>query len=283
MGLIIPLVSVSGALLISLKPVEILPIDWRILGGGLVYGAFVLTLAGTDIPFNQEIVFVVSMVVVCAMLWRVVGDLDETTKKTIFYAALIIFVYRAAPAAGQGYTWFVIDVLGFDEAFQGTLAQIGAGLALIGMWLFSDAITRRPVPLVLLWLTVVTTLLSLPSLGLTLGFSEWTERVFGFGARTIAIIDTAASSPFAQLSMIPLLTLCAIYAPAGRRATWFALMASLMNLALVAGALQTKYLNEIFVVGRGAYENLPYIMVWAIGIGFFVPLAVILGFGRRLR
>ena len=283
MGLIIPLVSVSGALLISLKPVEILPIDWRILGGGLVYGAFVLTLAGTDIPFNQEIVFVVSMVVVCAMLWRVVGDLDETTKETIFYAALIIFVYRASPAAGQGYTWFVIDVLGFDEAFQGTLAQIGAGLALLGMWLFSDAITRRPVPLVLLWLTVITTLLSLPSLGLTLGLSEWTERVFGFGARTIAIIDTAASSPFAQLSMIPLLTLCAIYAPAGRRATWFALMASLMNLALVAGALQTKYLNEIFVVGRGAYENLPYIMIWAIGIGFFVPLAVILGFGRRLR
>ena len=39
----------------------------------------------------------------------------------------------------------------------------------------------------------------------------------------------------AQLSMIPLLTLVAIYAPAGHRATWFALMASLMNLALVAG------------------------------------------------
>jgi MFS family permease len=283
LGLVIPLVSVSGALLIRLKPVERGAIDWRILGGGLVFGAFVLALAGTDIPFNQEIVFVVSMAVVCTMLVRVVRDLDETTKRTIFYAALIIFVYRAAPGAGQGYTWFVIDVLGFDEAFQGTLNQIGAGLALLGMWFFSDAITRKPVPIVLLWLTVVTTLLSLPSLGLTLGLSEWTERVFGFGARTIAIIDTAASSPFAQLSMIPLLTLCAIYAPAGRRATWFALMASLMNLALVAGALQTKYLNEIFVVDRGAYENLPYIMIWAIAIGFLVPLAAILAFGRRLR
>jgi hypothetical protein len=232
---------------------------------------------------NQEIVFVVSMVVVCAMLWRVVGDLDEATKRTIFYAALIIFVYRATPAVGHGYTWFAIDVLGFDEAFQGTLNQIGAGLALLGMWLFSDAITRKPVPLVLLWLTIVTTILSLPSLGLTLGLSEWTERVFGFGARTIAIIDTAASSPFAQLSMIPLLTLCAIYAPKGHRATWFALMASLMNLALVAGALQTKYLNEIYVVSRGSYENLPYIVSWAIAIGFIVPLMAIFAFGRRLR
>jgi hypothetical protein len=283
LGLIIPLVSVSGAALIQLKPVECRPIDWRILGGGITFGAFVLTLAGTDVPFNQEIVFVVSMAVVCTMLWRVVGDLDEATKRTIFYAAVIIFVYRAAPLVGQGYTWFAIDVLGFDEAFQGTLGQIGAGLALLGMWLFSDAITRKPVPTVLLWLTVVTTLLSFPSLGLALGLSEWTERVFGFGARTIAILDTAVSSPFAQLSMIPLLTLCAIYAPAGRRATWFALMASLMNLALVAGALQTKYLNEIFVVSRGAYENLPYIMICAIAIGFFMPLAAILAFGRRLR
>lgn len=282
-GLVIPVISVSGALLIRLKPVEIGTIDWRILGGGLVYGAFVLVLAGTDAPYNQEIVFVVSMTVVCAMLWRVVHDLDAATKQTIFFAALLIFIYRASPAVGQGYTWFVIDVLGFDEAFQGTLNQIGAGLALLGMWLFSDAITRKPVPLVLLWLTVVTTLLSLPSLGLTLGLADWTERVFGFGARTIAVIDTAASSPFAQLSMIPLLTLCAIYAPKGRRATWFALMASLMNLALVAGALQTKYLNEIFVVARGSYANLPYIMLWAIGIGFFVPLIAILAFGRRLR
>ncbi len=283
LGLVIPVVSVSGALLISLKPVERSAIDWRILGGGLAYGAFVLALAGAEIPYNQEIIFVVSMTVVCAMLWRVVRELDQATKDTIFYAALLIFIYRAAPGVGQGYTWFVIDVLGFDEAFQGTLNQIGAGLALLGMWLFSDAITRKPVPTVLLWLTVATTLLSLPSLGLTLGLSDWTERVFGFGARTIAIIDVAAASPFAQLSMIPLLTLCAIYAPKGHRATWFALMASLMNLALVAGALQTKYLNEIFVVGRGSYANLPHIMLWAIGIGFFVPLAAILGFGRRLR
>jgi len=124
----------------------------------------VVTLILANIPYNQEMVFVVSMTVVCAMLARVVHDLDAATKRTILYAAIIIFIYRATPLTGQGYTWFAIDVLGFDEAFQGTLGQIGAGLALIGMWLFSDAITRRPVPTVLFWLTIVTTLLSLPGL-----------------------------------------------------------------------------------------------------------------------
>jgi hypothetical protein len=97
-------------------------------------------------------------------------------------------------------------------------------------------------------LTIVGTLLSLPSVGLYYGLHEWTERMFGFGARSIAFVDTAAASPFAQLSMIPLLTLIAYYAPAGHRATWFALMASLMNMALVAGQLQTKYFNDVFVV-----------------------------------
>jgi len=282
-GLIVPLVSVSGAALINLEAGREQPHRLAHPRRGLAYGAFVVALVLADIPYNQEIVFVVSMAVVCAMLVRVVHDLDEATKRTILYAAIIIFIYRATPLTGQGYTWFAIDVLGFDEAFQGTLGQIGAGLALLGMWLFSDAITRRPVPTVLLWLTIVTTLLSLPALGLVLGLADWTERVFGFGARTIAIIDTAATSPFAQLSMIPLLTLCAIYAPKGHRATWFALMASLMNLALVAGQLQTKYLNEIYVVGRGNYENLPYIVAWSLAIGFLVPLAAIFAFGRRLE
>lgn len=283
MGLVIPVISVTGAMLVKLDKVESRPVDWRILGGGLVFGLAVLMLGYFEVPYNQEAVFLVSMIVVIAMLTRVVGDLDIETKRKIFYAAVIIFVFRAAPSVGSGYTWFTMDVLGFDEAFQGTLNQIGTALALAGTWLFSDAITRRPVAQVLFWLTIVSTALSLPSLGLTMGLHEWTDRVFGFGARTIAIIDTAASSPFAQLSMIPLLTLCAIYAPEGRRASWFALMASLMNLALVAGALQTKYLNMLIVVDRGQYAHLPQLLMAAMAIGFFAPLAAILLFGHRLN
>jgi hypothetical protein len=103
----------------------------------------------------------------------------------------------------------------------------------------------------------------------------------GFGARTIAIIDTTTESPFAELSMIPALTLVAINAPAGRRATWFALMASLMNVALVAAQLQTKYLNYWFEVGRGAYAELPALIVVAVTIGFIVPVAGIIAFGKR--
>ncbi len=282
-ALVIPVISASGAALVEIGPVERRPIDWRILGGGIAFGAFVVALGLGNVPYNQEIIFLVSTAVVIAMLRRVIHDLDAETKQKIFFAALVIFVYRAMPSVGQGYTWFMIDVLGFDETFQGTLAQIATGLALLGTWLFSDAITRQPVARVLLWLTVATSLLALPSFGLTLGLHHWTERNFGFGAPTIAILDAAATSPFAQLSMIPLLTLCAVYAPAGRRASWFALMASLMNIALVAGGLATKYLNQILVVARGEYANLPMLLGAVLAIGFVMPVAAILLVGRRLR
>jgi hypothetical protein len=273
---------VTGALLVRLDSTEQKPIDWRILGGGIAFGIAVLLIGVGDVPYGQELIFVVSMAIVGVMLVRVTGDLDHDTRMKIFYAALIIFVFRASPGTGEGYRWFTIDVLGFDEAFYGTLAQIGAGLAMAGMWLLSDVITRKPVAFTLLWLTIVGTVLSTPNLVLVYGLHEWTDQNWGIGARTIALLDTTIESPFGQLSMIPMLTLVAIHAPEGRRATWFALMASFMNLALVAGQLQTKYFNEIFQVTRGEYDTLGPLIVTVIAIGFIAPMAAILLFGRRL-
>lgn len=281
-GLVVPVISISGALLVKLEAHEQRPTDWRILGGGIAFGACVVLLALSGIPFNQEIVFVFSLGVIIWMLSRVVHEIDAETRSRIFYAAVIIFAFRATPSVGEGYRWFTIDVLGFNESFYGTLQQIGAAISIIGAWLLSDFVTRRPVPQVLLWITLIGTVLSLPTIGLAFRIDQWTESVFGFGARTITVIDSAASSPLDQLSMIPLLTLVAIYAPAGHRATWFALMASLMNLALVAGALQTKYLNTLLPVDRGAYDNLPMLTVWVVLIGLSVPVAAILAFGRRV-
>ena len=169
---------------------------------------------------------------------------------SLIAAAAVIFIFRAMPPAGPGASWFMIDVLGFDKSFFGTLSQIGAGLAILGMWFFARTITERSVAFILSWLTIIGFVLSLPMIGLYYGLQEWTMVHFGFGARTIAIVDTALASPFIQLSMIPMLALTAKYAPKGNAATWFALMASLMNLALTTANLFSQYLNQIFVVTR---------------------------------
>ena len=282
LGLVVPAVSVCGVLLIGSETSERRPLDWRILGGGIAFGAAILALAFGSVPFGQELIFVLSMGVICTMLVFVTRELDAKTRQAILFTSIIIFAFRAAPSVGDGYFWWTLDELKFDEAFYGTLRQTAAILAIVALWLFSKQLTEYSATKSLFWLAVVGTALSLPNIGLFYGLHHWTEATFGFGARAIAVIDAATASPFAQLSMIPLLTLTAYYAPPGHRATWFALMASLMNIALVAGQLQTKYLNEIFVVGRGNYAELGPLLVTAAALGLLIPLAAIALFGRRV-
>ena len=282
LGLVVPAVSVIGVLMIRSEPSERRPLDWRILGGGVAFGAAILALALGSVPFSQELVFILSMAVICTMLVFVTKELDSKTRRAILFTSIIIFAFRATPSVGDGYFWWTLDQLHFDEAFYGTLRQTAAIIAIAAMWLFSRQLTEYSVTAILFWLAVAGAVLSLPNIGLFYGLHHWTEATFGFGARTIAVIDAATASPFAQLSMIPLLTLIAFYAPAGHRATWFALMASLMNMALVAGQLQTKYLNEIFVVGRGNYTELGPLLIIAAALGLLIPIAAIALFGRRV-
>ncbi len=282
LGLVIPAISLTGVLLIRYETTERRPLDWRILGGGIAFGVVVLALALGSVPFGQEVVFVISMGVICTMLVLVTRELDSKTRHAILFTTIVIFAFRATPSVGDGYFWWTLDVLKFDETFYGTLRQTAAVIAIVAMWMFSRQLTEYSVAWTLFWLAIAGAVLSLPNIGLYFGLHHWTEAQFGFGARTIALIDAAAGSPFAQLSMIPLLTLIAFYAPPGHRATWFALMASLMNLALVVGQLQTKYLNEAFTIQRGDYGELGTLLLIVAALGLVIPIGVILAFGRRV-
>lgn len=271
MMLIIPAISVIGITLVKLDPVPRKPVNWWVLGGGLTFAVFSAGMGLGSVPFGQEIVVAVSLLVVCGLLWTIVRNLDPETQKVIVLTVIVIFVFRAMPGVGAGVQWWMIDDLGFTQSFFGVLAQIGATLSIIGMWVFAKSITTKSAGYVLGWLTVITTILAFPTIGMFYGLHDW----LGVSPQMIAVIDTALESPFGQLSMIPMLTLIAIHAPRGNAATWFALMASLMNMALSTGALATKYLNMIFVVDRGAYEMLGSLMITSNLIGFVVPMLAI--------
>jgi hypothetical protein len=271
MGLIVPALSVSGALIVRLRGGGSRPIDWRILGGGVLLAVTATLLALSAFRFAQEVVFLVSLTVICLMLRRVMARLEPQVRQRIVLAAVAIFAFRAVPMLGEGYRWFAMDRLGFDETFFGVLALTGTGVGLAAMWLLTDAVVRRPPFTVLLWLTAVAAI------------HEWTERTLGFGARSIALIDEAAQSPLALLSTVPLLALVAIHAPSDQRATWFALVASVMSLAIVASQLLTKYLNLLFPIDRGAYAELPSLVLSVIVLALAMPLAAILALRRRLH
>jgi len=228
---------------------------------GLAYAAFGIALETIRVPYSKEIVLVVSIVLI-GMLLRQVG-----ISRAVAVASIVIFLFRATPGVGQGYSYWAIDRLGFDQRFLGLLAQVGAVVSLLGLLAFRKTIVSRPVSFTLLWVVVAGTILYLPNIGLFYGLHDW----LGISARTLAFIDTTISAPLAQLTMVPMLILIAKSAPPGAEATMFAVMASLMNLALSASQLFTEYLNDLFQVTQQDYSNLGRLMI-TVGLIGLLPL-----------
>jgi len=121
LSLIIPVISVAGVFLRGTETMERRAINWRILGGGMVFGVFVIAFGLGGIPFAQEIIFIISLAVVCYMLALVTAELDHDTRIDILFAIIIVFAFRASPTVGEGFFWWTLDELKFDAAFYGTL------------------------------------------------------------------------------------------------------------------------------------------------------------------
>ncbi|OIR25676.1 hypothetical protein [Bathymodiolus thermophilus thioautotrophic gill symbiont] len=285
MAMFVPLLSILGVTLVNLNPVPVSKINRQVLFGGLIFAIFVVTMGYAQVPYSQEIVFVVSLGIVLYLLNDLIADLSEDAIRHIKMAMIIIFVYRAMPSVGASLQWWQIDVLGFDESFFAKLSAIGGGIALAGMWFSAKFIVKRNIAEVLIFLTIIGTLLSMPIIAMYYDI----HTMLGVEARTVALVDTALASPFDYIAQVLMLTLVAIHAPEGKKGTWFALMASLMNIALSAGGLLTKYLNKIFVVSREVitdgvvtttqdYSQLGDLLWVAIVAGFVIPIVVIVKF-----
>jgi hypothetical protein len=257
--------------------------DWSVLGGSMAFVAASVGLGLSTIPAKMEVILLASLAIIGYLIHRLLQGLEASKRREIVGIALIVFVFRAMPATGAGASWWQIDALGFDEAFFGTLRQVSSILAIVGMFGLRGWMSRRPIPYLVVFLSLYGTVMTLPFLGMYYGLHEWTERVFGFGARTIAIVDTMADSPLGQVAMIPMLAWIAREAPREQKATYFAVMAAFTNLALSAAPLGTAYQNQIFTVERGQYQELGRLMITATLIGLVVPVVTVVLVNRWTR
>lgn len=281
-GLIVPAFTAAMAIFGDIPEPERLQFDFVMLLGGI--GIALVSLFGHQLRtgYGEEIVFVLSLAVVALLFARVAKHLDPDMRRVAIAVAIVVFAFRAEPPVGSAYSWYSIDVLKFDEAFFSDLALISSSMGVVGLWVMSTFISRNDQSRVILWLILAGPVLALPMLANVLGAYTWTEAVIGVGPREIARLDTSLELRVSNLSMIAILTLTAFFAPPGRTATWFALMASIMNLALSGGNLASKYLNAVLPVERGDYSALPVLAIATIAIGTVVPWAVVLSLRRRL-
>jgi len=270
---------------------ELPAVNWWILGGGLSFTFFAIAMGLADIRYNEELIFAGSLAIVAFLVWRLTDELSATARKQLFGTAIVIFAFRAVPTTGAGSTWWMIDDLGFDQQFLSKLSLISSVLTLFGMFIFRRFMAERSITDIIVILTIIMTLLSLPEIALYYGFHEWTQtHIASFiDARFIALIDTALESPLGQLAMIPMLAWIANSAPPQLKATYFAVMAALINLALSLSQLLTKFLNQWFVITREVkntvtgevvipadYSQLGGLFFTEMLLGFAIPILAII-------
>ena len=315
LALIIPLLSVSGVLLggflkrrearrlaaLGRSGAEIDRLlhapegktapNWWILGGSAVFVALTIGIGLSGFKYGQEVIFATSFAIIGVMISRLLRELSPEAARTLLGTVIIIFAFRALPGPGAGASWWMIDALGFDQSFLSRLDLITSTLTLAGLFLFRRFMAEKSIADIVIFLTVASTLLSLPIIGMFHGLHDWTAAHTGgvVDARFIAIANTALESPLGQVSMVPMLAWIANSAPPHLKATFFAVMASFTNLALSASQLGTKYLNQIYPIARevkdavtGAlttpadYGELGALLVTVTVLALVVPLAAIL-------
>ena len=315
LALIIPLLSVSGVLLggflkrrearrlaaLGRSGAEIDRLlhapegktapNWWILGGSAVFVALTIGIGLSGFKYGQEVIFATSFAIIGVMISRLLRELSPEAARTLLGTVIIIFAFRALPGPGAGASWWMIDALGFDQSFLSRLDLITSTLTLAGLFLFRRFMAEKSIADIVIFLTVASTLLSLPIIGMFHGLHDWTAAHTGgvVDARFIAIANTALESPLGQVSMVPMLAWIANSAPPHLKATFFAVMASFTNLALSASQLGTKYLNQLYTITRevkdavtGAvttpadYGELGALLITVTLIGLALPLSAIL-------
>ena len=314
LALIIPLLSVSGVLLggflkrreagrlaalgrshaeidrLLHEPEEKTTPNGWILGGSAVFVALTVGIGLSGIEYGQEIIFAASFTIISVMIARLLRELSAEAARTLLGTVIIIFTFRALPGPGAGASWWMIDELGFDQSFLSRLDLITSTLTLAGLFLFRRFMAEKSIADIVIFLTIASTLLSLPIIGMFHGLHEWTAAHSGgiVDARFIAIANTALESPLGQVSMVPMLAWIANSAPPHLKATFFAVMASFTNLALSASQLGTKYLNQLYTIAReirdaasgvittpADYAELGSLLVTVTLLGLLLPLAAI--------
>jgi hypothetical protein len=288
-ALVIPVLSVLGVILHRfLKHEREVTQKTRpnlaILGGSLAFVAITLTVGLGGVPYAQELIFAGSLGIILFLLWRLARELDPAARQVLVATALILFIYRSMPGTGEGTSWWMIDVLKFDEGFLAQLQLVTYALTLVGMFALRRFMAEHSIATIVVVLSVAAAILSAPIIGMFYGLHEWTAARTGgiVDARTIALINTALESPLGQIAMIPMLAWIANSAPSHLKATYFAVMASFTNLALAASQLGTKYLNQMYTVKRGEYGELGVLMIVAMVVGLALPLVAVAGV-RLLR
>lgn len=273
-------------------------IDKVVLLGSVIYAATSILLKVFDVPYNLELSVVIGVVVLSYLAARMGMTLTAGFKNSLFATAFLLFMFRATPSMGDGITWWSMDYLKFDAEFYSQLGVVSSIVSVVGLLLLKDKIAKYSLTKTILILTIAGVIFSLPIILMYFfNIHQYISNITNglITARTLMFIDTAIASPFDHLSMIPVLAWIAMSSPKENKATWFALMSSIANLALQLGSVITSWINEYWVVEREVrdakniiitsanYSHLGEIMIIVILLSVIMPLIGIFIYNKKIK
>ena len=274
-SLLIPIVSASAGIFSRIKLTEY---DSKFVPKVAFTGLAIVILSISSelfsVTYNQEIIFVVNMVLIIMLFKNVCRHHSYQNKRELILIGIMVFASRINPQLSPAIEWWQIDMLGFDAKFFTILNQTNYLLGFVGTWLFASHLVKMDISKVIVIITVIKSLLFLPIVGMGFGLHEWTMQ-FGLGARTITLVDTVVEGPFDVVAMVPLLALATYYAPKYNKPTWFALVACFISMALLAGNLCDKILNKIYIIERGDYHHMGRMLLVVFLVNLLLPLIAV--------
>jgi hypothetical protein len=273
------IISIIGAILVTKEPATKLE---KINKNNLLFSSlYILGLLSINFfcsTYNQEATLITGLTVVSYSLYRLCRQLPIADQKNIFAILIVCFFMRASPDYGPSVEWWKIDILKFDPEFFAQLKQINLLFGFLGIWMIGRSIAKIHMGKACLIICIINFVLQLPYIGMAFGLHEWTMSQFGFGAKSIALVDVTAMGFFSQIEFFLVCTLATYKAPKNNLAMWFALSMSLMSLGIVFKRIIMRTLAQIYLVERSDYHNIPDLMIFTTLIAFIMPAIFILIF-----
>lgn len=256
------------------KKAKLGKLDMNLLYSGVVYVACLipfLILTTSQLP-----IFILTTIYILYLSRSFLPKIPEDVRKYFILACLAIFCFRVIPGPVEPVQWWMIGELGLDQSFFGNLRIISTFFGIGGLLIASRWITRSDIATTLIIFTILDLFLNIPTL------MVYYKITLGLSAKTLLMMEAAASSPLGNLAMIPLHILLAKYAPVEQRAVYVATTAAFVNLALMAGSLITKGLNEVFIVTQKDFGQLGTLLLASLALStLFSLIGIVLIWGRK--
>eukprot|EP00294_Goniomonas_avonlea_P003121 CAMPEP_0114560238 /NCGR_PEP_ID=MMETSP0114-20121206/11354_1 /TAXON_ID=31324 /ORGANISM="Goniomonas sp, Strain m" /LENGTH=483 /DNA_ID=CAMNT_0001745773 /DNA_START=76 /DNA_END=1527 /DNA_ORIENTATION=+ len=177
----------------------------------------------------------------CTVLFQAVS------RPEIAYPCAFIFMLNATPATGASWFFFYTDVLHFDSEFMGTINLIGSLCTLAGVILFQQFLKNQQFRGILLWSTIISTLLGLSQLLLIFRLNH----KMGIPDGVFCLGESAILSVVGWINTMPILVLAARLCPKGMEGTMYAFIMSVNNFGGIVGS----QIGALLTIALGVTEK----------------------------